>query len=82
MKYLGFKFIHSEHEDCTLSWAEFIFDDSGVLMVGESPKYDSNFEDYHCLIEDTLRISEELANGGDFEELVQTYRFRYSHIED
>ena len=51
-------------------------------MVGESPRYDSNFEDYHCLLEDTLRVSEGLANGGEFEELVRTYRFRYSHVED
>ena len=82
MKYLGFEFIHQQHEDCTVSWAEFTFDDAGVLMVGESPRYDSNFEDYHCLIEDTMRVSEELANGGDFEELVKAYRHRYSWIED
>ena len=89
MKYLGFEFIHQRHKDCTVSWAEFTFDDGGVLMVGESPRYDSNFEDYHCLIEDTMRVSEELAKlkseelAGDFEELVKTYyRFRYSHVED
>lgn len=82
MRYLGFEFIHQEHEDCTVSWAEFTFDDAGVLMVGESPRYDSNFEDYYCLMEDTLRVSEGLASGGDLEELVRTYRFRYSHVED
>ena len=82
MKYLGFEFIHQQHEDCTVSWAEFNFDDDSVPMVGESPRYDSNFEDYHCLLEDTLRVSEGLANGGEFEELVRTYRFRYSHVED
>ena len=34
------------------------------------------------MVEDTMRVSEELANGGDFEKLVKTYRFRYSHVED
>ena len=48
MKYIGFEFVHQQHEDCTVSWAEFNFDDDSVPMVGESPRYDSNFEDYHC----------------------------------
>ena len=83
MKYLGYEFVHQQHEDCTVSWAEFTFDDEGVLMVGESPRYDSNFEDYHCLIEDTMRVSEELANGREFEKLCfEIYRSRYSHVED
>ena len=82
MKYLGFEFIHQQHENCTVSWAEFTFDDDGVPMVGESPRYDSNFEDYHCLLEDTLRVSEGLANGGELGEPVRTYGLRYSHAED
>ncbi|MDJ0589994.1 MAG: hypothetical protein QNJ72_08375 [Pleurocapsa sp. MO_226.B13] len=82
MKYLGFEFIHQQHEDCMLSWAEFTFDDDGVLMVGESPRSASNFEDYYYLREDTARVHVGLKNGGDFEELVKTYRFEYSHIED
>lgn len=83
MKYLGFKFVHEQHEDCIVSWAEFTFDDEGVEMIGESPRYDSNFEDYHCLIPDTLRVSKELANGGEFEQLCsEIYRASYSHVED
>ena len=83
VKYLGFEFIHQQHEDCTVSWAEFTFNDGGVLMVGESPRYESSSDDYHCLIPDTLRVSEELANGGEFEKLCfEIYRSSYSHLED
>ena len=77
MKYVDYKIkkLWCEDESQFWLWAEFYFlGADNELYNGESPTYEQNSSDSHCLYEDALNVHYRLKEGVNWESVCKSFR--------